>query len=155
MRTATETAQPIYHGGTEDPRLKDYLKKSMTVENARQVLDEIVSAKPLLMPGMWGEPTMNPNFREHITQMKQRGLTVAMNSNGLKINEDMAKFLVDIKFDSVFVSVDATTSETLCMMRCIKRLALLQQAIARLMTVRRSAAPAHRRFHDTATRQPS
>lgn len=126
----------IVHGGTDDPRLKDFLKKSMTVENARQVLDELVAAKPLMMPGMWSEPLMNPNFKEHITQMKQRGLTVAMNTNGLKINEDMAKFLVDIKFDSVFVSVDATTSETLLKVRGIKRLDLLHQAVARLMTAR-------------------
>src|SRR5438034_9821853 len=56
----------IVHGGTDDPRLKDFLKKSMNIENARRVLDEIASAKPLVMPGMWSEPTVNPNFKEHV-----------------------------------------------------------------------------------------
>src|SRR5205809_6102513 len=63
----------IVHGGTDDPRLKDFLKKSMNVENARHVLDEIASAKPLVMPGMWSEPTVNPNFKEHVRQIKERG----------------------------------------------------------------------------------
>jgi radical SAM protein with 4Fe4S-binding SPASM domain len=93
-----------------------------------------MAAKPLVMPGMWSEPTMNPDFRAHVTQMKERGLTVAMNTNGLKVNEDMARFLVDIKFDSVFFSVDAVTSETLQKVRGIKKLDLLHQAVERLQT---------------------
>jgi radical SAM protein with 4Fe4S-binding SPASM domain len=108
----------------------------MNVENARLVLDELMAAKPLVMPGMWSEPTMNPNFKAHITQMKERGLTVAMNTNGLKVNADMAQFLVDVKFDSVFFSVDATTPETLQKVRGITRLDLLHQAVERLMTTR-------------------
>src|SRR6185295_6587740 len=67
----------IVHGGTDDPRLQSFLKKSMSLENAKGVLDQIMSAKPLLMPNMWSEPTMIPNFREHVRQIKERGLTVA------------------------------------------------------------------------------
>ena len=126
----------IVHGETDDPRLKEFLKKSMTVENAKQVLDELMAAKPLMMPGMWSEPTMNPNFKTHITQMKERGLTVAMNTNGLKINADMAQFLVDVKFDSVFFSVDAMTPETLQKVRGITKLELLHKAVELLMTTR-------------------
>ena len=126
----------IVHGGTDDPRLKEFLKKSMTVENARKVLDEIMAAKPLVMPGMWSEPTVNPDFKEHVRQIKERGLTVAMNTNGLKLNADMAQFLVDVKFDSVMFSVDAVTPETLQKVRGIKRLDLLHQAVERLMATR-------------------
>jgi radical SAM protein with 4Fe4S-binding SPASM domain len=126
----------IVHGETSDPRLKEFLKKSMTLENAKLVLDELMTARPLVMPGMWSEPTMNPNFKAHITQMKERGLTVAMNTNGLKINADMAQFLVDIKFDSVFFSVDAMTPETLQKVRGITKLELLHKAVDLLMTTR-------------------
>jgi radical SAM protein with 4Fe4S-binding SPASM domain len=126
----------IVHGGTDDPRLQNFLKKSMTVENAKLVLDEIMAAKPLLMPNMWSEPLMIPSFKDHIRQMKERGLTVAMNTNGLKMNAEMAQFLVDIKFDSVFFSVDAMTPETLKKVRGITRLDLLHKAVDLLMTTR-------------------
>src|ERR1035441_5759941 len=124
----------VVHGAVTDPRLKDYLKKSMSLEDAGKVLDEVMAAKPLVMPGMGREPTMNPKFKEHVQQMKARGLTVAMNTNGLKINAEMAQFLVDIKFDSVFFSVDAVTPETLQKVRGITRLDLLHKAVELLMT---------------------
>jgi radical SAM protein with 4Fe4S-binding SPASM domain len=130
----------IVHGGTDDPRLQAFLKKSMPLENARRVLDEIMQAKPLLMPNMWSEPLMIPNFKEHVRQIKERGLTVAMNTNGLKMNEDMARFLVDIRFDSVFFSVDAVTSETLKKVRGITRLDLLHKAVDLLISTRADAA---------------
>lgn len=126
----------VVHGDQADPRLKEYLKKSMPLDEAKRVLDEVMAAKPLMMPGMWSEPLMNPDFRAHITQMKERGLTVAMNTNGLKMNSEMAQFIVDIKFDSVFFSVDAMTSETLQKVRGITKLELLHKAVELLMTTR-------------------
>ncbi len=126
----------VVHGDPTDPRLKEYLKKAMPLENAQRVLDEVMSAKPLVMPGMWSEPLMNPNFQAHIRQMKERGLTVAMNTNGLKMNAEMAQFIVDIKFDSVFFSVDAMTPETLQKVRGITKLDLLHKAVELLMTTR-------------------
>src|SRR5438477_3756685 len=126
----------IVHGGTDDPRLQSFLKKSMSLDNAKRVLDDIIAAKPLLMASLWSEPTMSPNFKEHVRQIKERGLTVAMNTNGLKINAEMAQFLVDIRFDSVFFSVDAMTPETLKKVRGITRLDLLHKAVELLMTTR-------------------
>src|SRR6266542_6881647 len=126
----------IVHGGTDDPRLNDFLKKSMSLDNAKRVLDEIMAARPLVMASLWSEPTMSPNFKEHVRQVKERGLTVAMNTNGLKLNADMAQFLVEVKFDSVMFSVDAMTSETLQKVRGITRLDLLHQAVERLKTAR-------------------
>src|SRR5207249_4116412 len=118
----------------------------MTVENARKVLDEIMAAKPLIMPGMWSEPTVNPDFKQHVRQIKERGLTVAMNTNGLKLNADMAQFLVDVKFDSVMFSVDAVTPETLQKVRGIKRLDLLHQAVERLMRSEEHTSELQSRF---------
>jgi len=65
----------IVHGHPEDPRLKGLLHQTMTVDNARKVLDEIMAAKPLLMPTLWSEPLVNPQFKEHVRQIKERGLT--------------------------------------------------------------------------------
>lgn len=126
----------VVHGAVTDPRLKDYLKKSMSLENAAKVLDQVMATKPLIMPGMWSEPTMNPNFKEHVRQMKERGLTLAMNTNGLKMNAELAQFIVDIEFDSVFFSVDAVTPETLNKVRGITRLDLLHKAVELLLTTR-------------------
>ena len=40
----------IVHGHPEDPRLKDLLHQTMSLENARKVLDEIMAAKPFSLP---------------------------------------------------------------------------------------------------------
>jgi len=126
----------IVHGGTDDPRLQGYLKQSMSIDNSKRILDEVMAARPLVMPSMWSEPTMSPTFREHVKQIKEHGLTVAMNTNGLKLNADLAQFLVDIKFDSVFFSVDAMTPETLKKVRGITRLDLIHKAVELLMITR-------------------
>src|SRR5439155_22336076 len=104
-------------------------KQSMPVESSKRILDEIMAARPLVMPSMWSEPTMSPTFKGHIKGIKERGLTVAMNTNGLKMNADLAQFLVDIKFNSVFFSVDAMTPETLKKVRGITRLDLIHKAV--------------------------
>src|ERR1039458_5488096 len=64
----------IVHGETSDPRLKEFLKKSMTLENAKLVLDELMTARPLVMPGMWSEPTMNPNLDRKSTRLNSSHL---------------------------------------------------------------------------------
>jgi radical SAM protein with 4Fe4S-binding SPASM domain len=130
----------VVHGDPEDPRYKDYLKKSMPLERAKKILDELTDARPLVMPGMWSEPLMNPQFREHVAQIKAKGFPLAMNTNGLKMNRSMAEFIVEIGFDSVFFSVDAATSETLEKVRGIKRLDLLHKAVELLQEVRGSRA---------------
>jgi len=99
--------------GSEDNEAIDSVKGVMAVDSVRRMLDEMMAAKPLAQPSMYGEPLLIPNMRERILDMKSRGMTIAMNTNGLTLSEDIAKFFVEAKVDSVFFSLEGVTRETL------------------------------------------
>jgi MoaA/NifB/PqqE/SkfB family radical SAM enzyme len=129
------------HGPDDDERLKS-VRGRMSLEDARKVLDEVMHVKPLFQPNLWTEPLMAKHFREHIGQMKERGIPVVLNTNGLLLTDDMAQFFVDIRLDAVFVSIDATTAETLMASRGTDKLAKIEEAVHRMLRVRgRSPLP--------------
>ena len=111
----------------------------MPVDRARSIINEIAEAKPLVQPNMYGEPLLVPDLRERITQMKAKGMRVAMNTNGLTLDADMARFFRDAKVDSVMVSIDARTRETLKKVRGIFNLSRIEQAVFTLLRERRAA----------------
>ncbi len=115
--------------GLEDDDLRESAIGYMDYDGARKILDEVMEAKTLIQPNMWGEPTLTPKFREHISEMKKRGLAVAINTNGLTLNERLAGFLVDAEVDSLFFSIDATTPETLMKVRGVDKLVKIARNI--------------------------
>ncbi len=124
--------------GSDDEAAIDSIKGVMALENARKVLDEAMAAKPLVHPILYGEPLLAPAFKEVVVDVKARGLTIAINTNGLALTEEMARFLVDVGVDSVSVSIDAVTPETLKLIRGITDLDRIEAAVHRLLAVRGS-----------------
>ncbi len=125
--------------GSEDEQAIDSVTGAMDLESSRRLLDEIMKAQPLIQPNMYGEPLLAPNLREQIMEMKSRGMAVAMNTNGLTLNESLAQFFVDQKVDSVMFSIDAVTRKTLRKIRGIDKLENLESAVFRLMKMRGNA----------------
>ena len=78
--------------GLEDDNAIDNVKGIMNVDAARRMLDEFISEQPMVAPSIYGEPLLIPNLREVITDLKRRGIAVAMNTNGLTLTEDIAAF---------------------------------------------------------------
>ena len=125
--------------GSEDDEAIDTVTGVMDVAASRKLLDEMMMAKPLIQPNMYGEPLLAPNLREQIADMKSRGMAVAMNTNGLTLNESLAEFFVEQQVDSVMFSIDAATRETLRKIRGIDKLENLDAAVFRLMKMRGDA----------------
>ena len=125
--------------GSEDEAAIDSVEGVMDLEASRRLLDEIMVAKPLIQPNMYGEPLLAPNLRERIVDMKARGMAVAMNTNGLTLTEDLAQFFVDQKVDSVMFSIDAVTRPTLRKIRGIDKLEKIETAVFRLLKMRGEA----------------
>jgi len=125
--------------GSEDNNAIDSVKGVMDLEASRKVLDELMAAKPLIQPNMYGEPLLAPNLRERIADMKTRGMSIAMNTNGLTLREDLARFFVEQEVDAVMFSIDATTPETLKKIRGINKLAKIESAVLRMLSVRGDA----------------
>lgn len=127
--------QCVVHGSGSD-KLDNYLRRKMPYNKAVGILSELKESKPLVMPSMWSEPTLYPYFMKFADDAKCLGLPIAMNTNGLKVTIDLAEFFCDIEFDSVFVSVDAATSDTLKKVRGMSNLATVHRAVFALLEVR-------------------
>jgi radical SAM protein with 4Fe4S-binding SPASM domain len=110
----------------------------MPMENIIKILDEVKDAKPALNPSYWVEPLVSKNFRRVVVEATDRGIPVAINTNGLLITEKMAQFLVD-HLSAVSVSIDAITPETLEKTRSTTRLNAVERAVHRLIEKRGSA----------------
>jgi radical SAM protein with 4Fe4S-binding SPASM domain len=130
----------LVHGDPANPQLKGFLRRDMQLDKARKMLDELMVARPLIMPSLWSEPLLAHDLKEHISGIKQRGMTLAMNTNGLTLREDLAAFMVEQEVDAVSFSIDAVTEETLMKVRGINKLKKLHDAVALMIRVRGEAA---------------
>jgi MoaA/NifB/PqqE/SkfB family radical SAM enzyme len=122
--------------GLKDDNTIDSVKGVMDLDAARRMLDEFTNVQPLVAPSIYGEPLLIPNLREVVTDLKQRGIAVAMNTNGLTLTESIAAFFCDIGVDSVMFSLDSTSPETLMKVRGVNKLAKIEAAVFRLLRIR-------------------
>jgi radical SAM protein with 4Fe4S-binding SPASM domain len=125
-----------YVFGMSDAKTIKSLRGDMSLETARRILDEVMAVKPIIQPTLWSESLMARNFREHITAMKAHGAAVAINTNGLLLDEDVARFFVDVKLDALSISIDAITVETLMKVRATKELNKIEEAVRIMLRVR-------------------
>lgn len=122
--------------GSEEARKVDEVQGIMDIQRARQLLDEVMAARPLVQPNMWGEPLLIPELETVIRDLKTRNLPVAMNTNGLRLNPEVCKMLIDLSVDAVMVSIDAMTPATLQKVRGIDKLEKIEAGVERLLDIR-------------------
>ncbi|HTI85268.1 MAG TPA: radical SAM protein [Alphaproteobacteria bacterium] len=122
--------------GLDDQSKIEPLEGVMALESARKMLDEFTTKKPMVAPSIYGEPLLIPNLREVLRDVKSRGMSLALNTNGLTLTESIAEFFCEIEVDSVMFSIDAVTPQTLKKVRSVDKLAKVESAVFRLMKVR-------------------
>ncbi len=143
----------VVHGSTDDPRVAAVIKKSMRIEHSKQILDEVVGKTHTIGPGLWSEPLMGKDILLHLRSIKHRGMAVSMNTNALLLNKKMAQDLVEIGVDSITVSIDSTTPETLNKIRGITNLDKIERHVLDLLAIRgEQSAP---RIGVSFTKQPA
>ena len=115
------------------------LRKSlgiMSVQNIIPVLDKIREFHPLVSPSYWGEPLLNKRlFQTFATEAHKRAIPVMVNTNGLLIDDQMAKFLVE-HLSIISISIDAFSPEILIKTRATDQLEKITTAVHRLLTYR-------------------
>lgn len=126
----------IVHGEPDNPKLKDFLKKDVDLDNAFKVLEEVAPYKPMWQASLWSEPLLAKAFKPFAKRLKELGMTLALNTNGLSIRESLADFLIEIDTDAISVSLDAHTPETLMKVRGIDKLDKLHNAVMTLLEAR-------------------
>jgi MoaA/NifB/PqqE/SkfB family radical SAM enzyme len=122
--------------GSEDNNAIDSVKGIMDADASVKLLDQIAPAHPLIQPNMYGEPLLIPNLRERLREMKSRGIAIAFNTNGLTLDDDLAKFFVEIELDSISFSLDAVSREALTKIRGIEKLEKIEAAVFRMLAAR-------------------
>lgn len=142
----------LLHGLPDDEKAGAAMG-TMNLTSAAKVLDEIADVAPMIQPSMWGEPLLARNLHEHLGQMKDRGIAVSMNTNGLTLKEETARFFVEKKIDSVFFSVDSTTPETLKKVRGVDKLDKIKRNLDMLLRVREEMGSQFPRIGATFTAQ--
>jgi pyruvate-formate lyase-activating enzyme len=124
----------VWGGG--DAEAIESVKGIMPEDSALRLLDELAAAKPMIQPNMYGEPLLIPNLERMIAAMRDRGLEIAFNTNGLTMSETVAETLVALEVDSVSVSIDAVTPATLKAIRGVESLEKIEAGLLRLLAIR-------------------
>ena len=122
--------------GSEDNEAIDSVKGIMNADSSKRLLDDIAPGHPLVQPNMYGEPLLVPNLRERLREMKSRGIAIAFNTNGLTLDDDLARFMVEIELDSISFSIDSVTRGTLEKIRGVEKLEKIEAAVFRMLAAR-------------------
>ena len=93
-------------GEKERSRIRELigLKREMGLPDYVRLLDEIAPSRPIISL-FGGEPLLYPDILALIREVKRRGLTCSMITNGWRL-EEMARELVETGIDSIMVSID-------------------------------------------------
>lgn len=119
---------PVW-GNQENKKAQNIVKGEMPIEQFYQILDQIKHVKPLVQPNMYGEPLISPLIRDQVAAMKKKDISVAINTNGLLLTQDLAENFVKHQLDSISFSIDAITPETLGRVRGIKNLSKIEKSV--------------------------
>lgn len=130
----------VVHGDTNDPKVNEIIKKNMKVLDAKKILDEIEGNTQTIGPGLWSEPLIGKDILMHLRSIKLRGFKVSLNTNALLLNRKMASNLIDIGVDSITISIDSTTNDTLELIRGVRKLEKIEKHITQLLEIRGSKA---------------
>ncbi len=116
----------------------EYYKVNLEMTEAQVdgIIDEIAEWRPSVTLNVANEPLVAKTFAHAARRVKEKGLAATFNTNGLLINEELARLLVDIEFDSINISVDALTPETLKKARGFTRLDRLIDKVDLLIKTR-------------------
>lgn len=85
--------------------------EELSTEEAFRIIDEIVSFSNPILILTGGEPLYRPDFFEIAKYAIDKGLRVALATNGTLIDEDIAKKIKEVGIKRVAISVDGSTKE--------------------------------------------
>jgi len=115
------------------------LRGKMSLMDLCRILDEVKEGKPPITPHRWSEPLVNKKFSAYVKAIKQHGLPVYVNTNGLLLTKELAVFFVEIQLDSITFSIDALTPETLRLFRGTNDLDGIKSSVFMMLRARGAA----------------
>ena len=118
--------------------LKPYALGDITFEHYTRILAQFPHVKNLCLNG-FGEPTLHPRFFDIVTYTRRERpwCKIGIYSNGMLIDEDKARRLMDCGLTELDISIDAASPETYRRVRRGGNLGILHENIFRLMRIKR------------------
>jgi radical SAM protein with 4Fe4S-binding SPASM domain len=117
---------------------KDFYKGEMPLEKALSLFDELKGTDAVVASPGYAESLMQKDFCDYLKAMKERGLRVNINTNGLLVTAAYAKSFIDLEIDGIFVSIDAATADTLKKVRGTDELEKIKTGVFALLDARNS-----------------
>lgn len=121
---------------SEKENAMDGLKGEMPFDRFVQILDEVKDNHCVISPYRWSEPLIFKQFAKYAKAVKERGMPLVINTNGMLLTKELAQILVDIQFDSVSFSIDAVTENVFKKMRGVSGLEKIKQNLFMMLDVR-------------------
>lgn len=108
----------------------------------KKIIDEAVAldVQELQLNG-YGEISVLRNYREYISYIreKSRSIKININTNGMRMNEEMAKFYVQSGVNFINVTIDGAIAETYESIRKGLKLETVENNVKRLIRLRNEA----------------
>ena len=113
----------------------------MSLESFERILEGVLafSPKPEIFFGGYGEPFSHPDCLSMIEKAKSMGLRVSLITNGILLNEEISRQLLDLKLDMLWVSLDGASSECYADIRLGNELPGIIENLKYLRSLRLSA----------------
>ena len=125
-----------YVHGSNDTQAVKQLKGYMPFDEACKIFEEVKDTGIFVSPILWSEPLLIKDLHQYIHAMKDRGLYIFINTNGLLLTEELAQSFVSMQIHTIFISIDAITGETLRKVRGIDDLKRIQESVFRMLHAR-------------------
>ncbi|MDD5371459.1 MAG: radical SAM protein [Anaerolineaceae bacterium] len=111
---------------------------SMTGQTFKRILQDIQSftPRPTLFFGGFGEPLAHPDILEMVTAARQQGAGVEMITNGTLLTETVARRMVELGLNRLWVSLDGATPQSYTDVRLGDALPLVIANLTRLHELR-------------------
>jgi len=90
----------------------ELMKNDMSTEQARGMIDDLAAFSSCILVFSGGEPLMRPDVFDLAAHARQKGLIIALASNGTMIDRAVASRIAETGFHRVSVSLDGSDSAT-------------------------------------------
>jgi MoaA/NifB/PqqE/SkfB family radical SAM enzyme len=90
---------------------KSYLNQNITFENFKKVLDPVKNLKWINVTGE-GSSFLNPDFLKILRYLKSRNIYVDFTHDFFYMTDEIARELINLGIERIYVSIDAATKET-------------------------------------------
>jgi len=93
------------------PGDRDHDRGDLDLDRYRRLLDEVGDTLLFLCLWFYGEPLLHPHIARIVAMARERGVLVALSTNGVALDERTANDLLDAGLSWLFVSLDGPSEE--------------------------------------------